>query len=112
MTADQLDAFIDPEVGARHKAAEYAIGYELLQTHGPTAFAAPRDLTVAHETGHVIVAALAGVTIGSVEVECQSVAKVLGVDAARKAAALGFPALIRFRHFIDGSLALASLNLA
>jgi hypothetical protein len=85
-----LNSIADPQSLEAHQAAELGVTRELLLTKGPDAFAAPRELAVCHETGHVIVAALDGVTIEYVEVIPESMDS-LGPDIARRARAMGFP---------------------
>lgn len=86
-----IDQIVDPQARARHHDAESEIGRDIFHVHGPDAFHAPRELAVCHETGHVIVAALDGVTIEYSEVFSQSVGKELGAAVAQQVRAMGLP---------------------
>jgi hypothetical protein len=66
--SDALDKLVDPAVIGALKRAVLATMHDILLQHGPGAFIQPRPLAVAHEVGHVIVAAIDGVSIEYVEV--------------------------------------------
>lgn len=86
-----LDHIVNRHARNQARANQADLAHEILALHGPGAFASPRKLAVCHETGHVIVAVLDGVTIEYVEVFKQTVEQERGGAVAIQMRAMGMP---------------------